>query len=155
MEKSENYRCYQDIVFWHQGTFQVSVACSSGKVAVGLFNEKYRLEKLFATIDFHGTEKVAIGFGDNCFEWMARLVIWCNDEFLSKGERWIPCHPGSPLAIEESPEWIRTFCINLNELFENNPNIKRYVKNIDFDPEFAIDDDCQRLNRFVAQHQNQ
>jgi len=155
MEKLSDYRCYHNLIFWHRGAFHVSVKRSSGKVAAGLFNEKNRLEKIFSSINFLSREKVAIGFGDNGFEWAARLVVWCNDEVLNTGERWIPCHSDSPLACEKVPEWIRVFCRKLNELFENNPDVKLYIKDIDLKAKLAIDRDCQRLARFVAQHQDQ
>ena len=155
MEKILDYRCYHNLVFWHSGAFHVSVERSSGKVSAGLFNEKYRLENLFSGINFLGREKIAIGFGDNSLEWAARLVVWCNDDIINKGEGWIPCHPGPPLACEKAPEWIRIFCIKLNELFENNPDVKRYIKETDFNTKPAIHQDSQRLTRFVDQHQNQ
>ena len=154
MEKRLDYRCHHNLVFWHGGAFHVSVERSSGKVAAGLFNEKYRLEKILSGIDFRGLENIAIGFGDNNFEWAARLVVWCHDDILNTGERWIPCHPNSSLAREKSPEWIRIFCRKLNELFENNPNVKLYIKEIDLNTKLAIQKDCQRLARFVAQHQD-
>ena len=155
MEKMSDYRCYHNLVFWHRGAFHVSVKRSSGKVAAGLFDEKNRLENIFSGINFRGREKIAIGFGDNGFEWTARLVVWCNDDILNTGERWIPCHPSSPLACEKSPEWIRIFCRRLNELIENNPDVKRYIKETDFNTKPAIHKDFQRLTKFVAQHQDQ
>ncbi len=155
MEKMLDYRCHQNLVFWHRGAFHVSVERSSGKVAAGLFNEKYRLEELFSRINFFGDERIAIGFGDNGFEWVARMVVWCNDEILNTGERWISCHPSSPLACENSPEWIRIFCRKINELFENNPDMIRYITEINFNANFAIDQDCQRLAMFVTQNQDQ
>jgi len=154
MGKILDYRCYHNLVFWHCGAFHVSVERSSGKVAAGLFYEKNRLENIFSGINFLGREKIAIGFGDNGLEWAARLVVWCNDDIINKGEGWIPCHPGSSLACEKAPEWIRIFCIKLNELFENSPDVKRYIKETDFNTNLAIHQDCQRLTRFVAQHQD-
>ncbi len=148
-----NYRTYHDLIFWHQNKFHVSVNMFSGKVSGHLFNEKYRLENVFSNIQFYGLDKTAIGFGDIGYQWAARMVVWCNDDIYNNGERWITCHPDSPLSCEKAPTWIRDFCREINELFENYPNIKRYIRDNDFTTRDNIQQECQRLAGLIAKHQ--
>lgn len=147
------YKTNHDLVFWHCNKFRVSANRLSGKVSRDLFNVKYRLETLFNDVHFNGTEKVAIGFGAVGYQWAARMVVWCADEICHIGECWTTCHPLSPLACEKAPDWIRSFCLQINEFFEKHTVVKKYIRNIGFLDKPNINVEIKRLANFVEDHQ--
>ena len=148
------YRTYHDLVFWHGDKFRVSTNISTGHVSDNLFSVKYRLETLLSDIHFYGTATVAIGFGDVGYQWAARMVVWCTDDICHIGERWTTCHPLSPLACEKAPDWIRSFCQQINAFFEKHPDVKKYIRDIGFLPKKNTDEEIKRLVDFVGHHQH-